>query len=272
MMVGREVSMQRDRTAGEQGAARLKLENIWAQSDRETTALRGVSLEVRAGEILGLAGVSGNGQKELAEVIAGLRPATKGQIFLEGEDITGDSPGDIMDEGVSYIPEERMRDGIIGAFNVAENLVLREHNKKPYSTAGFLNNRIIARHSEKLVQDFNVKTPSIETHVKNLSGGNIQKLILARELTRDPSVVIAAQPTRGLDIGATEYVHSRLLDQREQGSATLLISEDLDEIMALSDRIAVIFEGKIMGLLSRSEATPEQLGLLMAGVEAEEDA
>jgi len=247
----------------------LKLENITARSDRETPALRGVSLEVRAGQILGIAGVSGNGQRELAEVIAGLRPATGGNVYLVGQEISGMSPGAILEKGLSYIPEERMRDGMIREFNISENLILREHDRRPYARGGFLDLRAINGRSRDLVHNFNVKTPTLETPVKNLSGGNIQKLILARELSRAPRVVVAAQPTRGLDIGATEYVHFRLLEQRKEGTATLLISEDLDEVLALSDRIAVIFEGRIMGEMGREEATPEKLGLLMAGVQSE---
>ena len=165
-----------------------------------------------------------------------------------------------------------MRDGMIREFSVAENLILREHHKQPYSRHGFLNLDEIARHSKGLISKFQVKTPSQETLAKNLSGGNIQKVVLARELSRQPRVIIAAQPTRGLDIGATEYVRQQLLVQRREGAAVLLISEDLDEILALSDRIAVIYEGQIMDILPREQATPEKLGLLMAGVKPEEGA
>jgi simple sugar transport system ATP-binding protein len=266
MMVGREVGVLPERAATRPGEALLTLEDIWAQSDREMPALRGVSLHVRAGEILGLAGVSGNGQRELAEVITGLRPATRGKVRLGAEQIGGRSPGEIMSLGLSYIPEERMRDGMIREFSVAENAILREHHRKPFAQAGFFQFRAITQYASGLVKNFNVKTPSLETPVKNLSGGNIQKLILARELSRQPRVVVASQPTRGLDIGATEYVHQRLMQQRSEGSATLLISEDLDEILALADRIAVIYEGQIVGEVPRAQATPEQLGLMMAGV------
>jgi simple sugar transport system ATP-binding protein len=245
---------------------RLVLNDICAQGDRNTPALINVNLEVRAGEILGVAGVSGNGQKELAEVITGLRPTTAGQILLEDENVTGKTPKELMNKSLSYIPEERMRDGMIKEFTVAENLILREHNEMPFANRGFLNLKSISKHSNDMIESFNVKTPSQETAVKNLSGGNIQKLVLARELSRMPRTLIAAQPTRGLDIGATEYVHLRLLEQREEGTATLLISEDLDEILVLSDRIAVIFEGEIMGIIEREDAAPEKLGLLMAGV------
>jgi ABC-type uncharacterized transport system ATPase subunit len=216
-----------------------------------------------------LAGVSGNGQRELAEVVTGLRPATRGSVIFEGNDITGLSPRRITELMLSYIPEERMRDGMIRDFSVSENLILREFEKMPYSKNGFLRLKTIDSHSDDLVRAFRVKTPSIETPVKSLSGGNIQKVVLARELSRKPRAIIAAQPTRGLDIGATEYVHDQLLQQRAEGTAILLISEDLDEILAMSDRIAVIYEGQIMGIVKRGEATPEQLGLLMAGVKEE---
>jgi simple sugar transport system ATP-binding protein len=266
MMVGRPVSMQIEREPVQIGDVVLRLEGVSAMSDRETRALKNVSLQVRAGEIVGVAGVSGNGQLELAEVIAGLRSLTGGKIFLKNEEITGHSPSQIMQAGLSYIPEERMRDGMIREFTVSENIILREHNKYPFSRLGFLRFDSIRENAQKLVDDFNVKTPTLETPVKNLSGGNIQKIILARELAREPAVLVAAQPTRGLDIGATEYVHLRLIMERLKGTATLLISEDLDEILKLSDRIVVIFDGEIMGELQREEATAEKLGLMMAGV------
>ena len=266
MMVGRPLAAQPKKSPIDAREVRLSVRDVSALNDREQPALRGISFEVRAGEIVGLAGVSGNGQRTLAEVIAGLRPSTQGEVTLGGRAITGQSPRTIMGLGLSYIPEERMRDGMIRDFTVAENLILREFDQTPYSRSGFLDRRAIQRNSRELVSSYSVKTPSLETPVKNLSGGNIQKLILAREISRKPQVIIAAQPTRGLDIGATEYVHARLLEQRDMGTAMLLISEDLDEILALSDRILVIFEGRIMGDVPRAEATPEKLGLLMAGV------
>ena len=269
MMVGREVGMPDKREEKSRGSVRLRLVDLSADSDRETPAVRGVNLEVHAGEILGLAGVSGNGQRELAEVISGLRPATGGQVLLQDKEITNSTPEKIMDAGLSYIPEERNRDGMIGEFTVAENLILREHAKPPFSRGIFFDFGSIERESSERIKDFNVKTPSIDTPMKNLSGGNVQKAILARELSRNPEVLVAAQPTRGLDIGATEYVHQTLLKQRAEGAATLMISEDLDEILALSDRIAVIFEGKIMGEVLPEDATPETLGLLMAGVRSD---
>jgi len=266
MMVGREVTMKPHRADAERGEARLSLKTLHAQSDREMPALRGVDLDVYSGEILGLAGVSGNGQRELAEVITGLRPATEGQVFLESKDVTGQPPGALAEQMLAYIPEERMKDGIIQEFSVAENVILRDHHKEPFSRSRFLILRVIAEFADKLIKRFQVKTPSRETPAKSLSGGNIQKVVLARELSRHPRVLVAAQPTRGLDIGATEYVHALLLEQRQEGTAILLISEDLDEILALSDRIAVIYEGQIMGVVDSDQATLEQLGLMMAGV------
>ena len=269
-MVGREVGFAPDRGNIEIGEVRLKLDQVACGSDRSTPGLRGVSLEVHSGEILGIAGVSGNGQRELAETITGLRKVTGGNIFLEGEDITSLTPGKITDRMLSYIPEERMRDGMIKNFSVAENMILREHHKQPFSRSGFLNLREIASQSDELIKKFRVKTPSRDTLAKNLSGGNIQKVVLAREISRSPRAILAAQPTRGLDIGATEYVREQLLEQRRKGVAVVLISEDLDEILALSDRIAVIYEGQIMDIVPRENATPEKLGLLMAGVHPED--
>ena len=269
-MVGREIGFAPDRGTVERGECRLQLDCVSCGSDRGTPGLRSVSLDVYSGEILGVAGVSGNGQRELAESITGLRKINSGHVILEGEDVTSFAPGDLTDRMLSYIPEERMRDGMIKNFSVAENMILREHHKQPFSHSGFLNLRGIASHSDELIKKFRVKTPSHDTLAKNLSGGNIQKVVLAREISRSPRVILAAQPTRGLDIGATEYVREQLLEQRRNGVAVMLISEDLDEILALSDRIAVIYEGQIMDIVPRENATPEKLGLLMAGVHPED--
>jgi len=266
MMVGRDVVFQYQRRAVEVGPPLLKVTDLGARSDRGTDALRGINLDIRAGEIVGLAGVSGNGQRELAQVLFGLRPATRGEVQIDGQNVTGKEPSELNRLGMSYIPEERMIDGVITDFTVAENLMLQSHSDRPYSAGIFLRPRKIAQRCGEMINSFNIRTPSQETMIKSLSGGNIQKLVLARELARNPRVLIAAQPTRGVDIGATEYIHQRLLDQRAKGTATLLISEDLDEILALSDRIAVIYEGEIVGVVERSEADVEQIGLMMAGV------
>ncbi len=270
LMVGREIILQYNRPPAQPGDPLLKVENLWVKSDRGTDALRDVSFEVRQGEILGLAGVSGNGQRELAEALAGLRPIHAGKQFLMGKDMTNASSEAHILASQAYIPEERMKDGAIRDFSVSENLILEDHGRPPYSRKLFMDFRTIRRRSNELVKGFNVKTPSLDTPLKNLSGGNIQKLILARELARKPKVLIASQPTRGVDIGASEYIHLQLLEQRKAGTATLLISEDLDEIRAISDRIAVIYEGKIMGIVDGPSATLEQLGLLMAGVHEKE--
>ena len=269
-MVGREIGFIPDRGITKLGECRLQLDQVSCGSDLGTPGLRGVSLEVCSGEILGIAGVSGNGQRELAETVTGLRKIISGRVILENEEVTGLAPADLTERMLSYIPEERMRDGMIKNFTVAENMILREHHKQPFSRSGFLNLRDISSHTDKLITKFHVKTPSRDTLAKNLSGGNIQKVVLARELSRNPRVIIAAQPTRGLDIGATEYVREQLLVERRKGAAIMLISEDLDEILALSDRIAVIYEGQIMDIVPRESATPEKLGLLMAGVHPEE--
>ncbi len=270
MMVGREVVLTRDRQPMETGTARLVLENVNAVNEDGKPVLKDVSFAVQSGEIVGVAGVSGNGQRPLAEAIAGLQKVKNGRILLEGNDVSNLSPAQMFNVGLSYIPEERMHDGCIKDFSVAENAILQDHVHEPFSKGIFLNFQIIARHAQKLISAFNVKTPSQETLIKNLSGGNIQKLILARELAREPRVLIAAQPTRGVDIGATEYIHGQLLRQRAKGLATLLISEDLDEVKAMSDRIVVLFGGEIMGIVNSNEVTIEQLGLMMAGETAQQ--
>ena len=269
MMVGREVLLTRDRKPREAGEPRLKLENVSAVNEDGSPILKNASFEVRSGEIVGVAGVSGNGQRPLAEAIAGLQKVESGQVMLEGKPVTNLSPAQMFDVGLSYIPEERMHDGCIKDFSVAENTILQDHVRTPFSKSIFLNFKAIANHADELIKSFSVKTPSRETLIKNLSGGNIQKLILARELARKPRVLIAAQPTRGVDIGATEYIHGQLLKQRLEGLATLLISEDLDEVKAMSDRIVVLFGGEIMGIVNSGDVTIEQLGLMMAGERAE---
>ena len=266
MMVGRDVLLERNRAPVQQGDAALVLTEVSAHGITGHQALTDVSLSVHAGEILGVAGVSGNGQRELAEVIAGLRDVIGGSVTMMGETVTAWNAARRTAAGLAYIPEERMHDGVIQEFSVADNVILQDHTRPPFSRGIFLDFKAIARRSRELVAEYRVKTPSVETPVKSLSGGNIQKLILARELAREPGVVVAAQPTRGVDIGATEYIHQRLLDQRNRGAATVLISEDLDEVLALADRIAVLYEGRIMGIVERDKTNAEELGLMMAGV------
>jgi simple sugar transport system ATP-binding protein len=266
MMVGRDVQFQPERAAVAVGEVKLSVRALSVKNDQGLPALRGVSLDVHAGEIVGIAGVSGNGQRELAEVIAGLRPASGGEVILGERPITHAPVSERLAAGLAFVPEERNRHGTIGTFTVAENAILQNHAQRPFARGTLLNFGAISRYTTDLIRQFNVKTPSQHTPVKNLSGGNIQKLILARELSRRPAVLVAAQPTRGVDVSATEYIHNVLMRQRGEGVAIVLISEDLDEILALSDRIAVLYEGKIVGVLPREQADAESLGLLMAGV------
>jgi simple sugar transport system ATP-binding protein len=268
MMVGRDVLLARPHVPVALGEVGLALHQVDARGVTGQMALHNMSFSVRAGEILGVAGVSGNGQRELAETIAGLRPVAGGRIDVGGRDVTHTSPAQRTAAGLAYIPEERMRDGVVQEFSVAENLILQDHTRRPFSRGRFIDFGAVARQSRELVGQYRVKTPTIHTPIKSLSGGNIQKVILARELARNPQVLIAAQPTRGVDIGATEYIHERLLDQRQRGTATLLISEDLDEVFALADRIAVIYEGRLMDIVGRDATSAEEIGLLMAGVAA----
>jgi len=266
MMVGRPVLLEYDKQPPDPRDERLILKGVSALSNRGTVGLDDVSLRLRGGEIVGIAGVSGNGQQELAQCICGLRPLTAGSVTVDGSDVSNAHPSSLNAIGLSHIPEERMLDGVIKEFSVAENYVLQDHGH-PKFTRGkiFMLFHKIREFCRRAIETYEIKTPSTETLVKSLSGGNIQKLVLARELSRDPGVLIAAQPTRGVDIGATEYIHQRLLQERDNGTAILLISEDLDEIRALSDRIAVMYEGRIVGEVENQDVDIEQLGLLMTG-------
>ena len=268
MMVGRPVQLAPDRPKVEVGAVRLAIDGLRVDGDRGTEAVKGCGLEVRAGEIVGIAGVSGNGQRELAEAVVGLRSVTAGRVAIDGVDVTGMHPSRVRAAGLAYVPEERMRDGVVAEFSVAENLILVDHGRPPFCRRGLLRLGAIADHCRDLVERFMVKTPTLDTPAGNLSGGNIQKLILARELSSEPGVLLASQPTRGVDIGAAEYIHRRLIEERGRGAAVLVISEDLDEVLALSDRIAVMSEGRILAVMDRDEATIQRVGLLMAGSEA----
>ena len=266
MMVGRPVVLQYERNELHVGETRLQLEGVSALSNRGSIGLDNVSLEVRSGEIVGIAGVSGNGQHELAQVIAGLRPTTSGKITINDQNVTGKSTAQINRLGLSYIPEERMIDGVIKDFTVAENYVLQNHGRDPFVWGGiFMKFRAIADACKVAIRNYEIKTPSPDVPIKSLSGGNIQKLVLARELSRNPQVLIAAQPTRGVDIGASEYIHERLLEERSKGTAVMLISEDLDEVRALADRIIVMYEGRIVGEARTDEVSIGQLGAMMAG-------
>ncbi len=266
MMVGREVLERITKTDVAPGQPVLRVEGLQALGDQGLNALHHVSFQVHEGEILGVAGVSGNGQRELAEVISGVRQATQGTVWIRGQDMTNCPPRKIVEHGVARIPENRLETGCIAELSVRDNLVLECFNVRPMSSGLFLNHQEIANCVEGLIDEYQIKTAGQTACVKTLSGGNLQKVILARVLSRQPRLIIAAQPTRGLDVGATEYIHQKLLEERERGGAILLISEDLDEILNLSDRIMVMYEGRIMGIVSAQEAQVEEIGLMMAGV------
>lgn len=273
MMVGREVLLALDRPPTEQRETVLEVENLCAQNDKGLPALRGVSFAVRSGEILGIAGVSGNGQSELAEVICGLKKATKGKVTILNRAMTNATPRDIMALGVGYIPEDRIGTGLVMDFSLEDNLLIESFDKPPFARkwivsglgTWMLDRNQMRQHSESLLKEFQVVAPHSGVPTRNLSGGNLQRLILARELAKTPRLMIASQPTRGLDVGATEFIRKKILEQRLKGLATLLISEDLDEITSMSDRIAVIFEGELMGIVLGSEAKIDEIGLMMAG-------
>ena len=266
MMVGRRVVYSFDKTEVAPGEAVLRVEGLEALDDRGVPTLRGVSLEVRGSEILGLAGVEGNGQTELVEALMGLREARAGRVSLGSTDITGASPDERIRAGISHIPEDRHKRGFIPDFTVTENLILGSHREARFTRWGFvIDYEKAASHSQTLVEDYSIVTPGVGTPAGNLSGGNQQKVIVAREFDRNPRLIIAAQPTRGLDVGATEYVRKKLLEMRDGGSAVLLVSADLDEIWALSDRIAVIYEGRIVAVREPAETDETELGLLMTG-------
>ena len=264
MMVGRDVILAPDIPDHEPGDVALAVRNLTVIGDRDVAAVSNVDLEVKSGEILAIAGVSGNGQRELAEAIAGVRDCEVGStISVDGVDVSSLPVKERRQVGISYVPEERMHDGAIADFSVWENLLLVNHGE--FSERGMLSTGKIKEHAQGLVKRFSVKTPSVDTPTRHLSGGNIQKVIMARELEASPRVLVAAQPTRGVDIGAAEYLHGQLIEQRSKGLGTLLISEDLDEILALADRIAVMYEGEIVGVVDRADATRQDLGLMMAG-------
>lgn len=269
MMVGREVSFAVEKEVAQPQEAVLSIEDLHVTDSRGVGAVNGLDLEVRAGEIVGIAGVDGNGQTELLEAITGLRKVQKGKISLNHSEITNRRPREITESGVGHIPEDRHRRGLILDFSVSENMVLQTYYQAPFAKGINLQYDQIHPYAERLIQEFDVRTPDIHTSARALSGGNQQKGIIAREVDRDPDLLIAAQPTRGLDVGAVEFIHKRLVEQRDKGKAVLLMSLELDEVMKLSDRVAVIYEGKIAGWVDPRTATEEEVGLLMAGSSAD---
>ncbi|MCJ8013301.1 ABC transporter ATP-binding protein [Paenibacillus sp. KQZ6P-2] len=264
-MVGRNVSFKVDKKPAEPKGTVLEVKDLTLKNKDGIGVLNGLNLKVRAGEILGIAGVDGNGQSELIEALTGLGHVDSGNIELNGKDITNKSPRQITESGVSHIPEDRHKHGLVLDFSMSENMVLETYYQAPYNKGGFLNKGAIDKQATRLIEQFDVRTPSIETKARSLSGGNQQKAIIAREIDKKPDLLIAAQPTRGLDVGAIEFVQKQLVAQRDQGKAVLLISFELDEIINVSDRIAVIYEGQIVGEVLPEQTNDQELGLMMAG-------
>jgi ABC-type uncharacterized transport system ATPase subunit len=274
-MIGRELRKGEAPAPSAHGGDRLVLKSVTLAARHRHGALHGISLSVRQGEILGIAGVEGNGQKELAEVITGLRRQTAGQITLDGRDIGHLSVRRRYGAGVAYISDDRQNDGLLMGMSVCDNLLLREYRKLPFSRGGVLNRRAAVRSAENKMNTYQIRASGktgVQTSVGLLSGGNQQKLVIARELSENATLIVACQPTRGLDIGATEFVRSLLVRERNEGKSVVLISADLEEIMALSDRIAVLFAGTVAGVLNRQEATVQRVGLLMGGITGKERA
>lgn len=269
LMVGREVVFRLEKNPPQQGEKLLEVSKLHTLNDRGLPALRNVSFEVYGGEILSVAGVSGNGQTELAEVLTGLRKATSGRILLGGKDITNRSAREITDDGVAHVPAERIKMGTVSNMSVRENLILKDYRHPPFSRGIFLNYKKAEANARRAMAEYQIAAPSDSSAAKLLSGGNIQRMVLARELSGKPRLIVAVHPTYGLDVGATEQVRQVLLRQRERGAAILLISEDLEEVMALSDRILVMFSGGVMGILDAEEAEAGEIGLMMAGVQRE---
>jgi general nucleoside transport system ATP-binding protein len=264
LMVGRDVLLRVDKQPSQPGEPLLVVDHVEAVDDRGLEAVRDVSLEVRAGEIVGIAGVDANGQSELIEAITGLRSVRSGRVLVDGVDVTGASAREKLDHGMAHIPEDRHRRGLVLPFSLAENLALRDYRKRPSSRLGFLSPRRLTARARALLEEYDVRGGTPETPAGALSGGNQQKVVIAREISSEPKVLIAAQPTRGLDVGAIEFVHRRLVEQRDAGRAVLLVSLELEEILSLSDRILVFYEGRIAGEFPPT-ATEEELGLAMTG-------
>ncbi|WP_100486176.1 ABC transporter ATP-binding protein [Sporolactobacillus pectinivorans] len=265
MMVGREVNTQINEDPYEPQGKVLDIRNLTVLDSRKVQVVNNLSLTVHGGEILGIAGVDGNGQGELIEAIAGLRKVKSGSIEINGRDMTHSRARKITESGLGYIPEDRQKDGLVLDFTVGENLILQTYYKNPYAKAGILRPKTISQKARALIKEFDVRTPGERTLARSLSGGNQQKVIVAREVDRSPQLLVAAQPTRGLDIGAIEFIHGKLLEEKKKGKAVLLVSFELDEILHLSDRIAVIYEGRIIDIVDSKKTNENELGLLMAG-------
>jgi simple sugar transport system ATP-binding protein len=269
MMVGREVILTVQKEPPHPKDVVLRIENLQVKDDRGHFAVKGVDLQVRAGEIVGVAGVQGNGQRELVEALTGLRAIEAGSVTIEGQDTTNLKPRHITEMGVAHIPEDREKHGLVMAYSIADNMVLNNYYQSPFASGIVMHQDEIDEQAEQLVEEFDVRTPSIHTPAHNLSGGNKQKVIVAREFSRPTKLLIAAQPTRGIDVGSIEFIHTQIVEQRDAGAAVLVVSAELDEVMSLSDYIAVMFDGRVVDVLPREKASREKLGLLMAGSEVE---
>ena len=265
MMVGRSVMLQVERGAMRPGAVMLEVANLHVRDDRQLPAVRGVNLQVRAGEILGIAGVQGNGQTELVQALTGLRSPESGSVRIAGHDVTGAPPRRISELGVAHIPEDRQRDGLVSSYPLTDNAVLELYYLAPFARGLVRDDAAVRDHAECLVREFDVRTPAVTLPASSLSGGNQQKLIVAREFTRELRLLIAAQPTRGIDVGSIEFIHNQIVKKRDEGVVVLLVSAELDEILSLSDRIAVMYHGEIVATVNNGDLNREQLGLLMAG-------
>ncbi|TMJ10435.1 MAG: ABC transporter ATP-binding protein [Bacillati bacterium ANGP1] len=265
MMVGREVVFRIPKTPARTGEPALEVAGLWTAGDRGHPAVKGITFRLFKGEILGISGVDGNGQTELAEAIAGLRPATAGRIGLDGQEVTSWPPKARIAAGLAFIPADRYRLGLVPDFTVAENFIIKNFAAPPFASRGFLDRRAIAEHARTLVDRFDIRVHSLQQRARELSGGNQQKVVLAREVSLTPAVIIAMQPTRGLDVGASEYILRELIAQRDRGAAILHLSTELEETLAGSDRVGVMFGGELMGIVRPEDVSYEQLGLMMAG-------
>lgn len=266
MMVGRDVSLVVQKQASKPKEAVLKVEKLFVRDERQNLTVQGVSFEVRKGEVLGIAGVQGNGQTELVYALTGLLPVESGRIELQGKTLHNATPRQILESGVAHIPEDRQRHGLILSFPIHDNMALCTYYKDPFARGVSLQEKAIYQNAEALVKQFDVRTPNIYVSASALSGGNQQKVIVAREFSRPVELLIASQPTRGLDVGSIEYIHKQIIKKRDEGVGVLVVSSELDEILALSDRIAVMYKGQIMDVLDAKKASKEDLGLLMAGI------
>ena len=272
LMVGRTVSFKTEKEPAVPGKTVLQVDQLHVSDFRNVPIVKGLDLEVNKNEIVGIAGIDGNGQTELIEAIAGMRKVDAGTVHLKGESITNLPPRKITEKGVAHIPQDRHKLGLVLDYSVAENIALQSYYQKPFSSKGILRMKHINTYAKRIVEEYDVRTPSIHTKARSLSGGNQQKVIIGREIDRSPDLLIAAQPTRGLDVGAIEFIHKKLIEERDKGRAVLLLSFELDEILNVSDRIVVIFDGQIVANIKPAETNEQELGLLMAGSVVKEKA